>query len=86
MTNLSDILKESAKAITALISSYLVVFAAKHGVDLNEAQVNDVFGPIVIGIITWIIPNIYRATTKVHGGVSDSGNNTPNNRNRGSNL
>jgi uncharacterized membrane protein (DUF441 family) len=49
-----------AKAIAALVVSFLATYLARVGVDLDASQTDvlvSVFGALVTALLTWAIPN-----------------------------
>jgi uncharacterized membrane protein (DUF441 family) len=49
-----------AKAIAALVVSFLATYLARVGVDLDASQTDvlvSVFGSLVTALLTWAIPN-----------------------------
>lgn len=57
-------MSQYAKAIAALVVSFLATYLARVGVDLDASQTDvlvSVFGSVVTAFLTWAIPNTPKA-------------------------
>ena len=57
MSTLRKLLAENAKAVTALIVTAAVQFAARHNLVLDTDAVSSVVGALISAAIVWAVPN-----------------------------